>query len=52
MKLKIEDEDWKKAMHVIKESLSVESTKSYVRFKKRNELTGEMEPIHLDIAKL
>ena len=52
MKLKIENEDWKKAMHVIRESLSVESTKNYVRFKKRNELTGEMEPIHLDIAKL
>lgn len=51
MKLPIEDEHWQEAMSIIRESLSVERTKCYVRFKKRDPLTGELLPIHLDIAK-
>lgn len=51
MKLDIKDAQWLEAMNIIKESLSVERTKSYVRFKRRDEVTGELKPIYLDISK-
>jgi lysozyme family protein len=47
---KIEDEQWAKAMDAIADSMRVASSKAYVRCYQRNDLTGEYQPITLDVA--
>lgn len=49
-RLKIEDEEWAKAMTLIADAMKVVSSKNYVRFYERNDATGEYQPIQLDIA--
>lgn len=51
-RLKITDETWQRAMQAIGDSLRVSSTKSYVRFYERDDVTGEYLPINLDVAAL
>lgn len=51
-KVPIKDEQWEEAMKAIRESLTVERSKSYIRFRQRCTIDGEWQPIHLDIAKL
>jgi hypothetical protein len=46
----IDDEQWDKAMDAIADSMRVASSKAYVRCYQRNDLTGEYEPITLDMA--
>ncbi len=46
----ITDDKWLLAMQAISESMRVSSTKPYVRFYKRDETTGEYQPISLDVA--
>lgn len=48
----IKDADWDTAMQAISDSIRVTSSKAYVRFYERNELTGEYEAISLDMAKV
>ncbi|MDO8769553.1 MAG: DUF3164 family protein [Burkholderiaceae bacterium] len=48
--LDIADEKWAKAMHAIADSMRADNTKSYMRFYKRNDETGEYFPISLDVA--
>ena len=48
--LKIDDEKWKQAMQAIADSMQTASTKSYVRFYKRDEESGEYLSISLDVA--
>ncbi|MDR2582047.1 MAG: DUF3164 family protein [Fibromonadaceae bacterium] len=52
MQLEIDEPEWQKAMAILKESISVASTKMYIRFKvKRNGECGESwENISLDFA--
>ena len=38
------------AMQAIADSMQTASTKPYVRFYKRNDTTGEYQPISLDVA--
>ena len=45
-----EDDDWKRAMEAISDSMRVASTKSYTRYYKRLEATGEYVSIPLDAA--
>ena len=47
--LKIEDDDWKKAMDAISSSMKVVETKAYIRFYERDD-QGKYEPIVLDVA--
>lgn len=49
-RLKIDDEEWTKAMALIADAMKVVSSKNYVRFYERNDATGEYQPIQLDIA--
>lgn len=46
----IQDEQWRKAMDIIADSIKVVNTKSYIRFSVKNE-KGDWEAIPLDIAK-
>ncbi len=48
-KLDIKDADWKKAMGIIADSITVVSKKEYIRFSQKNE-KGEYKTIPLDIA--
>lgn len=48
----IQDEKWLQAMQAINDSITVAGTKPYIRFYRRNEETGEYEPISLDLAVL
>jgi hypothetical protein len=48
--LKIDDQEWTKAMTLIADAMRVVSSKSYLRFYERNDETGEYMPIQLDIA--
>lgn len=50
-KLKIDDEDWKKAMEAIRDSLQVLGSTSYIRFYRRRE-DGEYTQIPLDLSAL
>lgn len=50
-RLDIRDEDWLAAMQAINDSITVASTKPYIRFYKRN-AAGGYEPINLDLAAL
>ena len=49
-RLKIPDAKWQSAMQAIADSMQTASTKPYVRFYKRNDTTGEYQPISLDVA--
>jgi hypothetical protein len=46
----INDDEWKSAMDAIADSMRVASSKAYVRFYKRNEVTGNYDAISLDVA--
>jgi len=48
-RLKIEDIEWRQAMDAISDSIRVASSKSYIRFYKRN-ATGAYDAINLDLA--
>jgi len=52
MQLQIDEPEWQKAMNILKESITVASTKMYIRFKiKKDGETGECwENISLDFA--
>jgi len=49
-RLKIDDENWGKAMTLIADAMKVVSSKSYLRFYERDDVSGEYLPIQLDIA--
>ena len=49
-RLDIPDAKWQSAMQAIADSMQTASTKPYVRFYKRNDTTGEYQPISLDVA--
>ena len=49
-RLEIRDAKWQSAMQAIADSIQIASTKPYVRFYKRNDITGENESISLDVA--
>lgn len=49
-RLDIKDETWLKAMQAIGDSMRVASTKPYIRFYERDEITGDYCPINLDVA--
>lgn len=51
-KLKIKDDRWLQAMEALKDSLTVASSKSYIRFYQRVGDEDKFEPISLDIAGL
>lgn len=46
----IQDEKWQEAMKAIADSIRVSSSKAYVRFYVRNDLTKGYDPIVLDMA--
>ena len=46
----ITDPNWLLAMKAIGDSMRVASTKPYIRFYKRDDTTGEYQPISLDVA--
>jgi predicted RND superfamily exporter protein len=48
-RLKIEDEKWKRAMEALSDSVTVNTTKEYIRIYKRNN-QGEYALVNLDIA--
>ncbi|MFW5490409.1 MAG: DUF3164 family protein [Desulfovibrio sp.] len=52
LKLEFDDERWLEAMRAIKDSLTVEYSKSYVRFYERSGIDSQWTPISLDISKL
>ncbi len=49
--LDIHDEEWQEAMEIIKKSITVESTKQYLIFRRRDE-TGKMQTITLNYSAL
>ena len=49
-RLEIRDAKWQSAMQAIADSIQTASTKPYVRFYKRNDTTGDYQPISLDVA--
>jgi hypothetical protein len=49
-RLDIKDETWLKAMQAISDSMRVASTKPYIRFYERDDVTGDYSPINLDVA--
>lgn len=51
-RLDIKDEQWRKAMQAITESMQVAGTKSYIRLYERVGDTDKYEPIPLDVAAL
>jgi hypothetical protein len=51
-RLNITDDTWGRAMLAISESMTVASTKPYIRFYERDERTGQYVPISLDVAAL
>ena len=51
-RLNIEDERWKRAMDAISEAIRVESSKSYIRFYRRESADKPWTALSLDIAKL
>lgn len=52
MKLKISHDKWKKAMEALKDSISIASSKSYMRLYERTGDEGKYEQISLDISSL
>ncbi len=51
-KIKIDDEQWIKAMEAIADSIQVAGSKTYLRLYERVGNTDKFEPISLDLAKL
>lgn len=51
-RLDIQDEQWKKAMQAISDSIQVTGSKTYLRIYKRINGTDQWQPIPLDIAAL
>lgn len=49
-RLDITDEKWLQAMQAIGDSMRVASTKPYIRFYERDDVTGDYLPINLDVA--
>jgi len=52
LKLKIDDANWKKAMEALKDSISVASSKSYMRLHERVGDEGKYQQISLDMSAL
>lgn len=52
LRLEIDDDRWKQAMKAIRDSLTVQYSKKYIRFYKRSGLEDKWQPIPLDIAAL
>lgn len=50
--LKITDPKWLSAMQAISDSMTVASTKAYIRFYELDAASGEFTPISLDVANL
>lgn len=50
--LKIDDEQWSRAMDAIADSMKTTASRSYVRFYERNDETGEYTAISLDAARV
>jgi len=48
--LEIKDATWSQAMNAIADSIQTAGSKPYVRFYKRNDATGEYDPITLSVA--
>lgn len=51
-RIKIDDEQWNKAMEAIADSIQVTGSKSYIRLYERVGDTNQFQPISLDIAAL
>ncbi len=51
LQYEFDNETWKKAMSILKESIYVTKAKSYIRFYERDPITNEFILIPLDIAK-
>lgn len=51
-RLKIDDEQWQRAMQAIGDSMQVASTKPYIRFYERDAHNGDYVPVSLDVAAL
>jgi len=49
-RIDITDQKWLQAIQAISDSMSVASTKSYMRFYERDDASGEYFPINLDVA--
>ncbi len=49
-RLKIPNAKWQSAMQAIADGTQTASTRPYVRYYKRNDTTGETQPISLDVA--
>lgn len=49
-RLDIKDEKWQHAMQAIADSMQTASTKPYIRFYKRNDITQDYAAISLDVA--
>jgi hypothetical protein len=49
-RIEIIDDEWKRAMEAISDSMRVASTKSYTRYYKRVDESGEYVAINLDVA--
>jgi len=52
LKFDFDDETWMRGMQALKDSLSVQYSKKYIRFYQRAGTEGKWEAISLDIAKL
>lgn len=52
LKLEIHDEKWQRAMNAIRDSLTVQYSKQYIRFHRRSGPEGKWESIPLDLAAL
>jgi hypothetical protein len=52
IKLKIDDPDWRAAMDALRDSITVTSSKSYLRLYRRDSAEGKWRQICLDIAAL
>ena len=51
-RLSIEDADWQRAMKAIADALTVQSTRTYLRFYTVDQATGAERAIPLDLAAL
>jgi hypothetical protein len=52
LQLEIDDERWHRAMEAIRDSISVQRSKTYIRFHERADADAKWETISLDIAAL
>ena len=49
-RIEISHKKWLEAMQAITDSINIAGSKSYLRFYKRNDETGEYTPMSLDLA--